>query len=264
MAVHEQLGNEAKYTEDKMKTQPYGKSIDKNERTVEAGVCGNEAVERSDRSSVQINSKDIYRDYRWYWVGRRTQDIILSLIALLILWPIMLLIALIIWIDSPGASPIFTQTRVGRKGVLFAFKKFRTMIPNAEQGLDELLSRNEMDGPVFKIKKDPRITRVGHFLRKSGLDELPQLFNILKGDMSIVGPRPALPREVEQYGEYERQRLIVQPGLTCYWQIQPHRNELSFEEWMELDMKYIQERSFVTDWKIIFKTIEAVLKMSGQ
>lgn len=214
--------------------------------------------------NILIDSKKIYHDYRWYWVGRRAQDIILSLIALLVLWPFMLLIALIVWIDSPGASPIFTQTRVGRKGVPFKFRKFRTMVPDAEMRLNDLLSRNEMDGPVFKIKDDPRITRVGHFLRKSSLDEIPQLINILQGDMSIVGPRPALPREVEQYGEFERQRLIVQPGLTCYWQIQPHRNELSFDEWMELDMKYIEERSFWTDWKIIFKTIGAVLKMSGE
>lgn len=225
---------------------------------------GSAATEKRDRTETYIDSDRIYHDYRWYWVGRRAQDIVLSLIALLVLWPVMLLIALVVWIDSPGASPIFTQTRVGRKGVPFKFRKFRTMVPNAELRLNDLLSRNEMNGPVFKIKDDPRITRVGRFLRKSSLDELPQLFNILKGDMSIVGPRPALPREVEQYDEYQRQRLIIQPGLTCYWQIQPHRNELSFEEWMELDMKYIRERSFVTDWKIIFKTVGAVFRMSGE
>jgi len=211
-----------------------------------------------------IDSKAIYHDDRWYWVGRRAQDIILSLLALFVLWPVLLMIALIVWIDSPGASPIFTQVRIGRKGKPFKFRKFRTMIPNAEAKLDELMVRNEMDGPVFKIKDDPRITRVGHFLRRSSLDELPQLINILTGDMSIVGPRPALPREVEQYDEYERQRLIIQPGLTCYWQIQPHRNELSFDEWVELDLKYIHERSFVTDWKIIFKTVGAVFRMSGE
>lgn len=227
-----------------------------------AGDCT--VHEKNNERCAYIDSDAFYRDYRWYWIGRRTQDIVLSLIALLVLWPFMLLIALIIWIDSPGASPIFTQTRVGRKGVLFQFRKFRTMEPDAEKRLDELLSRNEMSGPVFKIKDDPRITRVGRFLRKSSLDELPQLFNVLRGDMSIVGPRPALPREVEQYDEYERQRLIVQPGLTCYWQIQPKRNELSFEDWVELDLKYIHERSFVTDWKIILKTVGAVFRMSGE
>ena len=172
------------------------------------------------------------RNKRAYWVGRRTQDIFFSALALIILSPLLVLIALVIWIDSPGASPIFAQDRIGRGGRRFRFYKFRSMIPNAEAKLSELLDKNEMDGPVFKIKEDPRITRVGRFIRKTSIDELPQLFNILIGDMSIVGPRPALPREVDQYDDYTRQRLSVTPGLTCYWQIQPHRNELSFEEWL--------------------------------
>ena len=137
------------------------------------------------------------------------------------------------------------------------------MIPNAEAKLNEVLAQNEMDGPVFKMKNDPRITRVGRFIRRTSIDELPQLINILKGDMSIVGPRPALPREVAQYTDYERQRLYVTPGLTCYWQIQPNRNELTFDEWMELDLKYIQDRNFWLDWKLIFQTIWAVLRMYG-
>ncbi len=211
-----------------------------------------------------IDRKGILKDARGYWIGRRAQDIFLSLLALLILWPIMLIVAVIIYIDSPGASPIFSQTRVGRNGKQFKFLKFRSMVPNAESKLKDLLDKNEMDGPVFKIKDDPRITRVGKFIRKTSIDELPQLINILKGDMSIVGPRPALPREVEQYDEYERQRLYVQPGLTCFWQIQPHRNELSFEEWLELDLKYVRERNFWTDWKIIFGTVKAVLGGQGE
>ena len=121
-----------------------------------------------------------------------------------------------------------------------------------------------MDGPAFKIQDDPRITRVGHFIRKTSIDELPQLINVLKGDMSIVGPRPALPREVIQYTDYQRQRMYVTPGLTCYWQIQPHRNEISFAEWMELDIKYIQERNFWVDWKIIFKTVLVVFRGQGE
>ena len=156
---------------------------------------------------TEIDRSHVLHTKRLYWFGRRTQDIVLSLIALLILWPLMLIVALVIWIDSPGASPIFAQERVGRDGKRFMFLKFRSMIPNAEARLTELLDKNEMDGPVFKIKDDPRITRVGRFLRKTSIDELPQLLNILKGDMSIVGPRPALPREVEQYCDYERQRL---------------------------------------------------------
>lgn len=199
-----------------------------------------------------------------YWKFHRVQDVIISLLGLVVLWPLMLLTALLIVIDSPGASPIYVQDRVGRDGKIFRFYKFRSMIPNAEQNLEELLDRNEMTGPAFKIKDDPRITRVGKFIRKTSIDELPQIFNVLKGDMSIVGPRPPLPREVEQYGEYERQRLYVTPGLTCYWQIQPHRNDLSFDEWLELDLKYIQESSILGDWKIILKTFGVVLGMQGE
>lgn len=176
----------------------------------------------------------------------------------------MLLIAVAIMIDDHSAGPIFYQDRVGRNGKLFRFYKFRSMCADAEAKLDELLDQNEMDGPVFKIRDDPRITRVGKFIRKTSLDELPQLWNILKGDMSIVGLRPALPREVEQYGDYEMQRLYVTPGLSCYWQIAPHRNELSFEEWMDLDVKYVQERSFFVDWKIIFKTFVVCLFGQGE
>ena len=201
---------------------------------------------------------------RLYWIGRRTQDILFSFLAILVLWPLVAVCAILIMIDSPGASPFFVQERVGRNGKRFNLLKLRTMIPSAPSMLDSLLDRNEMDGPVFKIKEDPRITRVGKFLRKTSIDELPQLWNILKGDMSIVGPRPPVPREVEQYTEYQRQRLYVTPGLTCYWQIQPHRNDLSFDEWVELDLKYIRERSFLTDWKIIFKTFGAVFNLMGE
>lgn len=214
------------------------------------------------RERVYIE-RGVIREKKLYWALRRAQDIFFSALALIVLALPMAIVALIIWIDSPGASPIFVQDRVGRKGKVFKFYKFRSMIPNAEEKLKEVLAQNEMDGPVFKMKDDPRVTRVGHFIRKTSIDELPQLLNILKGDMSIVGPRPALPREVEQYSDYERQRLYVTPGLTCYWQIQPNRNELSFDEWMELDIKYIRERSFWVDWKIIFGTVAAVLRMYG-
>lgn len=211
-----------------------------------------------------IDRGTVLRTKRLYWIGRRSQDIFFSALALIVLSPFLLLVTLIVWADCPKASPIFSQERVGRDGKRFRFLKFRSMIPDAEKALDGLLEKNEMDGPVFKIKDDPRITRVGRIIRRTSIDELPQLLNILKGDMSIVGPRPALPREVEKYGEYERQRLFVTPGLTCYWQIQPHRNDLTFHEWMELDLKYVRERSFLTDWKIIFKTVGAVLGMNGE
>ena len=213
---------------------------------------------------VEINRKENLRNHRLYWIGRRAQDVILSALALVVLSPVMLATAIAIVVDDPSAGPIFSQERVGRNGKLFKFYKFRSMCPNAEAKLDDLLNQNEMDGPVFKIKDDPRITRVGKFIRKTSIDELPQLWNILKGDMSIVGPRPALPREVEQYGDYEKQRLYVTPGLSCYWQIAPHRNDLSFEEWMNLDVKYVKERSFWVDWKIIFKTFKVCLLGHGE
>lgn len=211
-----------------------------------------------------LDRDEILKSRKRYWVFRRAQDIFFSVLALLVLWPFMLIVALAIWIDSPGASPIFTQTRVGRDGKEFKFYKFRSMIPNAEAKLESLLDQNEMQGPAFKIKEDPRITRVGKFIRKTSIDELPQLVNIILGDMSIVGPRPPLPREVAQYDEYAMQRLYVTPGLTCYWQIQPRRNDLSFDEWVELDLKYITNSSVCEDWKIIFGTVGAVLGLNGE
>ena len=213
---------------------------------------------------ISIDREKTLRSHRRYWVLRRAQDIVFSLLALILLAPLALLISLAIVLDSPGDGAIFRQRRVGRDGKLFWLYKFRTMCPDAEEQLNELLSQNQMDGLVFKIKGDPRITRVGRFLRKTSLDELPQLLNVLQGDMSIVGPRPALPREVELYSDYQRQRLYVTPGLSCYWQIAPHRNEMSFDEWVALDMKYIQERSFWVDWKIIFLTVRAMLMKYGE
>ena len=228
-----------------------------------SGAFAEEYAAAAESRKYWFDRKEILRTKRLYWMGRRAQDVFFSLLALSVLAVPMAIVALVIWADSPGASPIFSQDRVGRDGKIFKFYKFRSMIPNAEARLKDVLAQNEMDGPVFKMKNDPRITRVGRFIRRTSIDELPQLINILKGDMSIVGPRPALPREVAQYTDYERQRLYVTPGLTCYWQIQPNRNELTFDEWMELDLKYIQDRNFWLDWKLIFQTIWAVLRMYG-
>ena len=211
-----------------------------------------------------IDLEQFARPRRMYGILRRAWDIALSLLVLAVLWPFMLLVAAAIWIDSPGASPVFVQERIGCGGKPFPFLKFRSMVPGAEERIPELLAYNEMDGPVFKIRDDPRITRVGRFIRRTCIDELPQLINVLAGDMSIVGPRPALPREVAQYTAYERQRLFVKPGLTCYWQIQPDRNALSFAEWMELDIRYVRERGFATDWRIMLRTVRAVLQMNGE
>lgn len=210
-----------------------------------------------------IDREEVLRSKRKYWIGRRAQDIFFSSLALIVLFPLMLLLALAIYIDDPHGSPLYTQIRCGRDGKPFKFYKFRSMCVNAEDSLEYLLINNERDGPAFKMRNDPRLTRVGRFIRSPGLDELPQLWNILKGDMSIVGPRPALPREVEQYNDYQKQRLYIQPGLTCYWQIQPNRNNISFDEWMKWDIKYIKERSFWVDWKIILKTFCTVFKADG-
>ena len=222
-----------------------------------------EATIQYDTCALLDRDAVLQRD-RQYWQLRRMQDVILSIFALLLLWPGMAIVALIIVIDSPGAGPVFSQTRIGRDGKPFTFYKFRSMYPNAEQELEYLLPQNEMDGPVFKLKDDPRVTKFGRFIRRCSIDELPQLWNVVRGDMSLVGPRPGIPREVEQYDDYAAQPLIVTPGLTCYWQVQPNRNEISFDEWMDLDVRYIQDRSFITDWKIIWKTFGAVLGMRGE
>ena len=217
-------------------------------------------------NKIQENTIDnrILNDSRkGYERAKRLFDIVVSLVLLLVLFVPMALVALIIVIDSPGASPIYIQERVGLNGKSFKLYKFRSMVPNAEKQLDSLLSQNEMQGPAFKMKNDPRITRFGKFIRKCCIDELPQLINIFKGEMSFVGPRPPLPREVEQYTEHQKQRLTVIPGLTCYWQITKSRNDCSFDEWLELDLKYIEERSVKTDLTVFFKTFGAVLGMEG-
>lgn len=214
----------------------------------------------NERNAVISERKTV----NWYAYAKRFQDVLISSFALLLLWPLYLLIALVIVIDSPGASPVFSQIRVGKDGEEFRLYKFRTMRPNAEAELEMLLPQNEMDGPVFKLRNDPRITRAGRFLRRSGLDELPQLWNVLRGEMSLVGPRPGLPREAAQYDAYTRQRLQVQPGLTCYWQIQPDRNTLDFDTWMDLDVRYLRDMDLLTDWKILLATVGAVLRMDGQ
>lgn len=198
-----------------------------------------------------------------YLAVKRCFDIVFSLLCIIVFTIPILFVMLLIVIDSPGASPIYTQYRVGKNGRVFKFYKLRSMVPEADQMLYSLLDQNEMEGPAFKISNDPRITRVGRVIRKTCIDELPQLWNILKGDMSFVGPRPPLPREVEQYNDFQRNRLSVVPGLTCYWQIQPNRNSLTFDKWLELDLKYIEERNVKTDLMIIFKTVGAVLNMES-
>ena len=208
----------------------------------------------------KVDTSAVLKARRSYWLVKRTIDVICACIALVVLSPVMLICLAAIWIEDPKGSPIFTQDRVGRDGKVFRFYKMRSMHVDAEEKLEELLSENEFDGKAFKIKDDPRITKVGKFLRNASLDELPQLLNIIKGDMSIVGPRPPLPREVENYDEYERQRLIVTPGLTCFWQVYPRRHEISFDDWVAFDVKYVVERNWKLDVKLIFLTVLRVLK----
>lgn len=210
-----------------------------------------------------LDRRQVQQGRRLYRAARRFQDVLLAGAALAILWPAMAAVALAVWLDSPGGSPFFVQQRVGQNGRLFRLYKFRTMVPDAEARLEQVLPCNEMDGPVFKMQRDPRVTRLGRWLRRAGIDELPQLLNVLKGEMSLVGPRPALPREADRYTPYQRQRLYVKPGLTCLWQVQPDRNQIPFDRWVELDLEYIRRRSLRLDWVLIFKTFGAVGRMYG-
>ena len=187
-----------------------------------------------------------------YHVIKRGIDIICSSIGLIVLSPILVIIAIIIKLDSSGPI-IFKQERVGYKGRRFFMYKFRSMVVNAEELKEKLHEKNEMSGPMFKMKEDPRITKVGKFIRKTSIDELPQLVNVLKGEMSLVGPRPSLPKEVDKFEPWMLKRLEVKPGLTCYWQVQG-RNDIGFEDWMRLDCKYVDDRCTLLDMKLIFKT----------
>jgi exopolysaccharide biosynthesis polyprenyl glycosylphosphotransferase len=214
-----------------------------------------------DNQSVVISTVEqkalYYHVSKGYLVAKRVFDIIASFIGIILLSPLFTITFLAIKIDSPG--PIFfSQKRNGFKGKIFNMYKFRSMVVDAEQRLKELEHKNEVSGHMFKIKDDPRITRVGKFIRKTSIDELPQLFNVLKGDMSIVGPRPPIIREVEKYDPWHCLRLSVKPGLTGLWQISG-RNDIGFEEMIRLDLKYIRERNFWYDLKIILKTIPVLL-----
>ena len=220
-----------------------------------------EKVDEKTREKLELL---IEGSYSSYWRKKRLFDIFFATIILLGFLPLMILIAIVICIDDPSAGPFFKQKRVGRHGKEFYMYKFRTMRPNAEALLEQLKDKNEMDGPVFKIKDDPRITRVGKILRKLSLDELMQFFNVFKGDMTLVGPRPPLPREVEHYTDYQRLRLLVTPGLTCTWQISKNRNDIPFEQWVEMDIEYIQTRTYLNDLKIMLKTPIVMLTATGR
>jgi exopolysaccharide biosynthesis polyprenyl glycosylphosphotransferase len=193
---------------------------------------------------------------------KKIMDISISLFLIIILSPFLLLITLLVKYSSPGPI-VFKQKRVGLRGRPFDLFKFRTMVADAEKLKKQLEGENEADGPVFKIKDDPRVTPVGKFLRKSGLDELPQLFNVLRGEMSLIGPRPPLPEETKSYKRWQLRRLSVKPGLSCFWQIKPDRNSIKFEKWMEMDLAYIDNWSLRLDFIILLKTIATVFQRTG-
>jgi exopolysaccharide biosynthesis polyprenyl glycosylphosphotransferase len=231
---------------------------------VEAQMAGSPELQEaaySKEPAATIIELQGARDGRAYYFLKRGTDIVVALFLLALLLPIIPVVAVLIKLDSPG--PIFfKQKRVGKNGKFFHFYKFRSMVSGAENVIGALRPLSSVDGPVFKIKDDPRITHVGRFLRRSSLDELPQLINVLKGDMSIVGPRPNLPSEVSQYLPWQKRRLDVTPGITCFWQI-AGRSHIGFQEWMRLDLEYVRKRSYVTDLKIMFKTVPAVIARKG-
>ena len=197
-----------------------------------------------------------------YEICKRIFDVVMCSIALVLLSPVFLVVAIAIKLED-GGEVIYKQTRLTKGGREFEMYKFRSMCPNAHEKLEELLKYNEMEGPAFKMENDPRITKIGKFIRKTSIDELPQLVNILKGEMSIIGPRPPLPREVAQYTPYQMHRLDVITGLACYHECQGRNDEKDFDKWVESDLKYIRERSMLTDLKVIFWTIRVVLTGKG-
>jgi len=208
---------------------------------------------KMDREELNLNSEVVITDITiGYKFFKRVIDVVCSLAGLLLLSPVLIIVSMLIKLESDGPI-IFSQDRIGYKGKEFKMYKFRSMVVNAEELKKKLAEQNEMSGPMFKMKNDPRVTKVGKFIRKTSIDELPQLINILKGEMSLVGPRPSLPKEVKEFEPWMIERLEVKPGLTCYWQVSG-RNDIDFEDWMKLDIKYVRERSFWLDIKLIFKT----------
>ena len=193
--------------------------------------------------------------------GKRFLDVVLSLLFGLLFLPFVPVVALAIKLDS-RAPILYKSVRLGKDGRPFVFYKFRSMVDGAHESAAYVRHLNEVDGPVFKSANDPRVTRVGRFLRRTSIDEIPQLWNVLRGDMSLVGPRPPIPEEYEQYEPWQRRRLDVKPGITCLWQVSG-RSKLSFDEWMRLDIQYLQNRSFLLDLKILTRTLPAVLSREG-
>lgn len=214
-----------------------------------------------DKSKTNVTKEAMYikEHSGGYIIIKRSFDILFSAVTLVLLFPFLLIIGLLIKIDGPNGEILFKQERNGLNGIPFKMYKFRSMYPDAEERLEKIKHLNEIDGHMFKMKEDPRVTHIGKFIRAYSIDELPQLLNVLKGDMSLIGPRPPLIREYEKYSKYDKKRLSIRPGITGLWQVSG-RNSLSFDEMVALDLRYIRELSFVSDVKIFFKTIVVVIK----
>lgn len=206
--------------------------------------------------------KEKIENQKGYDLLKRIIDLVLGTLGLIFISPIMLWVAYKIHKEEPNASVIFTQKRVGRNGKLFTMYKFRSMCVGAEEQLDTLADKNEIRGAMFKIKEDPRVTEFGKFIRRTSLDELPQLLNVIKGDMSLIGPRPPLQREVAEYTQYDMQRLLVKPGCSGLWQVSG-RNDVHFAEMVDYDLDYIQKRGVRYDISLIVKTIKVMMKPDG-
>ncbi len=232
---------------------------------INGGGGSAESSERARRLKEELGSVPVtgIEDRVAYRFVKRAFDIVFSAAVLVVFCWLYAIIAILIKVDDPKGPVFFSQERVGKDGGTFRMLKFRSMCVDAEDRLAELRELNEKTGPVFKIAEDPRITRVGKWLRKLSLDELPQFINVLRSDMSIVGPRPALPAEVATYDDYQRQRLLVKPGLTCYWQTRRNRDSVTFDEWVDLDLLYIKKCSAWSDLKLIIQTVGVVLTAQG-
>ncbi len=201
----------------------------------------------------EVNSR------KGYLITKRYMDVIGALVGLILLSPVFLIVAILIKYEDPKGTVLFKQVRIGKGGKEFYMYKFRSMVTDAEEKLKDLLEYNEVSGAMFKMKEDPRITKIGKFIRRTSIDELPQLINVLQGEMSLVGPRPPLLREVKEYTSYDKQRLLVTPGCTGLWQVSG-RSNLSFEQMVELDVYYIIQRNIMFDIKILLRTVKVLLK----
>ena len=220
----------------------------------DTSYASSSVVRSSATQKIETTKKIEFEEKKTYTMIKRGMDIIGASMGLIFLSWLFLIVAVLIKIEDPKGTVFFKQVRVGKNGKTFYMYKFRSMVSDAEEKLKDLLKYNEIEGAMFKLKEDPRVTKIGKFIRKTSIDELPQLWNVLKGEMSLVGPRPPLPREVKEYTNYDKQRLLVIPGCTGLWQVSG-RNSLNFKQMVELDIEYISNRTVLLDIKIIYKTV---------